>query len=162
MISYPPLGFHFMVTFQLFPQVSADIRFQEVSGLEVEMEMETMVEGGQNRFTWQLPMRARYSDLTLKRGLITGSGIIYWCRDALENMNFKPVNISISLLNEQHTPLQSWYVINAIPKKWSVSNFNAEENSIVIESLTLSYQYFNIISGDSSPAIPSAVVNISL
>jgi phage tail-like protein len=162
MAGYPPVGFHFLVTFQLFPQIPDDIRFQEVSGLEVEMEMESMVEGGQNRFTWQLPVRARYADLTLKRGLITGSGIIYWCRDALENMNFQPVNISISLLNEQHSPLQSWYVINAIPKKWSVSDFNAEENSIVIESLTLSYQYFNIISGDSLPAVPSAVVNISL
>lgn len=145
MAIYPPVGFHFLVRFELSPQTVGDTRFQEVSGLEAEMEMENFTEGGQNRFTWQLPKRTRYSDLTLKRGLFIRSPLIAWCRDALENFLFAPVNLTISLLNEQHQPLTSWYVVNAIPKKWSVSNLNAEENSIVIETLTLSYQYFNII-----------------
>jgi phage tail-like protein len=159
MSQYPPVGFHFAVTFQLsqspleaitnFADVGQDLskefRFQEVNGLEVELEMESIVEGGQNRFTWQLPKRTRYSDLTLKRGLIIGSDIITWCRDALENFNFKPVNVHVSLLNEKNEPVQSWFIVNAIPKKWSISGFNAQENSIVIESLTLSYQYFNVI-----------------
>ena len=146
MAEYPPVGFHFVVTFQLPSQSSNDFRFQEVSGLEVEMEMEPFVEGGENRFTWQLPKRTRYSDITLKRGMFIGSGIISWCKNALENFIFDPVNITISLLNENHTPLQSWSVVNAIPKKWSISSFNAQESSIVVESITLSYQFFNVIS----------------
>lgn len=145
MATYPPVGFHFLVRFELSPQVVDDTRFQEVSGLEAEMEMESFTEGGQNRFTWQLPKRTRYSDITLKRGMAIQSPLIGWCRDALENFSFAPVNLTISLLNEQHQPLTSWYVVSAIPKKWSVSNLNAEENTIVIESLTLSYRYFNII-----------------
>ena len=159
MTLYPPVGFHFAVTFQFTqspleailnpgdagPDLSQEFRFQEVSGLEVELEMESIVEGGQNRFTWQLPKRTRYSDLTLKRGLIVGSDIVTWVRDALENFNFKPVNVQVSLLNEKHEPIQSWFIVNAIPKKWAISGFNAQENSIVIESLTLSYQYFNVI-----------------
>ncbi|MFT3933653.1 MAG: phage tail protein [Chitinophagaceae bacterium] len=142
---YPPVGFHFLASFELSPQTSEDARFQEISGLEAEMEMEIFTEGGENRFTWQVPKRARYSDITLKRGLYIGSPLINWCRDALENFSFAPVNIHISLLNEQHTPIMTWYVIKAIPKKWSVSSFNAEENSIVVESVTLSYRYFNVI-----------------
>jgi hypothetical protein len=39
--------------------------------------------------------------------------------------------------------------VNAIPKKWSISNFNAQENSVVVESITLSYQFFNVISVES-------------
>jgi phage tail-like protein len=142
---YPPVGFHFLVTFELTPQVIDDSRFQEVSGLEAEMEMESFTEGGQNRFTWQLPKRTRYSDITLKRGLFIGSPLITWCRNALENFSFLPANVHISLLNEQHTPVMTWYVISAIPKKWSVSGFNAQDNSIVVESVTLSYRYFNVI-----------------
>ena len=149
MFEYPPVGFHFLVTFQLFPQTPNDFRFQEVSGLEVEMEMETFLEGGQNRFTWQLPKRTRYSDITLKRGMFMGSGIILWCKNAIENFKFEPTNITIALLNENHVPLQAWYVVNAIPKKWSISSFNAQENSVVVESITLSYQFFNVISVDS-------------
>jgi hypothetical protein len=34
----------------------------------------------------------------------------------MENFRFMPVNITISLLNEKHQPVQSWYVVNAIPK----------------------------------------------
>jgi phage tail-like protein len=144
MSTYPPVGFHFLVSFEFSPQTD-DTRFQEVTGLDVEMEMESFTEGGQNRFTWQLPKRTRYSDITLKRGMFIGSSVIKWCRDALENFSFAPANVHITLLNENHEPVMTWYVINAIPKKWSVSGLNAQDNSIMIESITLSYQYFNII-----------------
>ena len=145
MAVYPPVGFHFLVKFELPKQVVDDTRFQEVSGLEAEMEMENFTEGGENRFTWQLPKRTRYSDITLKRGLFITSPLLEWCRDALENFSFAPANITISLLNEKHEPVMSWYVVSAIPKKWSISGFNAQENSIVVESITLNYRFFNII-----------------
>lgn len=81
----------------------------------------------------------------LKRGLFTFSGVIEWCRDAVENFNFKPTNVLISLMNDSHVPLNSWYVVNAIPIKWEVSSFNAEQSSAVIETLTLSYRYYKVI-----------------
>ena len=145
----PPVGFHFLVVFELFPQTPQDFRFQEVSGLDVELEMEPIKEGGQNRFTHQLPVRNRYTDITLKRGLFIGSGITLWCKNAIENFVFVPTNVLISLLTPEHLPLQSWYVINAIPKKITVSNFNAQENSVVVESLVLSYNYFSTIGVES-------------
>ncbi len=141
----PPVGFHFNVAFELFPQTPNDFRFKEVSGLGAEIEMETVKEGGNNRFVHNLPLRTKYDDLVLKRGLFIGSGIIKWCRDAIENFDFHPLNVMISLLNAEHLPLYNWHVINAIPKSWKVSNFNAEENSIVVETLTLSYQYFDAL-----------------
>jgi len=145
-MQYPLTGFHFLVSFDLLPALAIDSRFQDVGGLDVEMEMESFTEGGQNRFTWQLPKRARYADIVLKRGKINNSAIVNWCREAMEQFIFSPVNVTISLLNEKHEPVQSWYVVNAIPKKWSLSNFNAQENSIVIESITLSCQYFTMLS----------------
>jgi phage tail-like protein len=145
MAQYPLTGFHFLVSFDSLLSRPVDSRFQDVSGLEVEMEMDSFTEGGQNRFTWQLPRRARYSDITLKRGKISDSAIVKWCKDAMEHFIFSPVNVTISLLNEKREPVQSWYVVNAIPKKWSVSNFNAEENAIVIESITLNCQYFTML-----------------
>lgn len=163
MFAYPPVGFHFSVAFELFPQTPADFRFQEVSGLEMTMEMESVKEGGQNRFTWELPVRTSYADLELKRGMFIGSGILMWCKNALENFVFDPVNIVIMLLNDSHAPIQAWYVVNAIPKKWSVSSFNAAQSAIVVESITLSYQYFNIISVDTAFSIAgNAVGSVSV
>jgi len=143
---YPPVGFHFIVAFQLVPQVPNDIAFQEVSGLTVDMEMESYVEGGENRFTHQLPTRTRYADLVLKRGLSPmSSGIFNWARNSVEFFNFQPINLTVSLLNADHVPIASWYVVNAIPKRWEVSAFNAEQGSVVIETMQLSYQYFKNI-----------------
>ena len=139
---YPQTGFHFLVVFELFPQLPNDIKFQEVTGLNATMEMEAIKEGGENRFVHQLPGRTSYSELVLKRGRIMGSFVLQWCRNAIENFEFKPTNILISLLDENHLPLYNWYVINAIPKKLEVSGFNAERSEIVIETMTLSYQYF--------------------
>jgi len=142
---YPPVGFHFIVAFELFPQTPFDVGFQEVSGLSVSMETETYKEGGENRFVHQLPVRSQYEDLVLKRGLLVASGLILWVQDAISNFVFKPINLLVSLQDENHLPIYSWYVINAVPKKWSVSNFNAGESAIVVESLTLGYQYFKPI-----------------
>jgi len=156
----PPVGFHFLVVFELFPTQPNDFRFYEVSGLDIDVEYEKYVEGGQNRFTWQLPLRTSYGDIVLKRGLFIGSGITFWVNDAIENFIFKPCNVLISLLNENHIPLYNWYVINAIPKKWSTGSFNATENSIVVETLTLSCQYYKVLHANPLGALVSGAVNI--
>ena len=143
--SYPPIGFHFLVAFEMFPQTPQDGRFQEVSGLNVEMQMESIKEGGEHRFEHQLPVRAKYSDLVLKRGLFVGSGVYKWCENSFEKFEFQPVNIMISLLNEAHAPVLSWYFVHALPKRWDISAFNAEQSTVAIETLTLTYRYFKTI-----------------
>ena len=143
-VYYPPTGFHFRVDFSLPEGDPGEIRFREVSGLTMELEEETITEGGENRFTQKLPVRARYPDLVLKRGLLTSSELRKWCEAAIQRLEIRPANVLIALLNEQHEPLQTYTVINAWPKKWSISDFNAESSDIVVESLELAYQYFKI------------------
>ncbi len=120
--------------------------FQEVSGLNVDVEMEEIKEGGENRFVHQLPTRTKYNDLVLKRGILLGSGVTEWIRSGIEDFDYQPINVLVSLLNAQHLPLNSWYVVNAIPKKWETSSFNAMNGEVVVETLTLGYQYFKTIS----------------
>ncbi|BBE17103.1 hypothetical protein AQPE_1252 [Aquipluma nitroreducens] len=138
---YPPLGFHFKVE---FANLSGEYQFQSVSGLNVELETEQIAEGGENRFKHKLPVSTRYPNLVLKRGIKVDSALTKWCRDALENFDIKPTNITISLLNENHEPLMTWNVVHAYPLKWSVSEFNAEKSQLAIESIELAYNYFNI------------------
>ncbi|MDY6855094.1 MAG: phage tail protein [Thermodesulfobacteriota bacterium] len=142
---YPSVGFHFSVIFELFPQLPNDFRFQSVSGLSANVETEQLKEGGENRFSHQLPSRTNYDKLVLKRGMFIGSFIIQWCREAIEDLNFAPTNIIITLLNEMHLPVAAWYVVNAFPVKWSISDFNAQESSVVVETLEFEYNYFKTI-----------------
>ena len=155
MFDYPFTGFHFLVVFEIFPQVPNDFRFQSVTGLTVDVDLDTYKEGGENRFVHRLPGRSRYSDLVLKRGMTLVSGVTAWCLDSIENFNYKPTNMLISLLNEDHLPVSSWYIANAIPIKYSISDFNAEQGQIVIESITLRYEYYKTL--NLSAAVAGAV-----
>ncbi len=141
---YPPVGFHFKVEFGLDGVSDQDFRFQEVSGLNIEIETDTKVSGGENRFTQNLPKRAKYNNLILKRGLLTGSEIYKWLNDAVQTMEVEPITIWVTLLNEEHEALQTYTFVNAWPIKWSISDFNAEESKLVLETIELSFQYFTI------------------
>lgn len=140
---YPPVGFHFRVEFVNIGNDN-DVRFQSVAGLNVEYDMEAFKEGGENRFEHKLPVRTKYPDLALKRGMLKDSQVIDWCLDAFRNRVFQPAQVNVSLLNEEHQPLRTWQVFRAWPKKWAVSDFNAGENSIVVETLELSYSHFTL------------------
>jgi phage tail-like protein len=139
----PIVGFHFSVIFELVPQFSIDTKFQSVSGLKVTMETEPYTEGGQNRFKHNFPVRTGYQDLVLKRSLTSDlSALTMWCNQALESFVFYPANIAISLLNENGNPIKAWYVSHAIPISYEYSDFSAEESKIVIETITLRYNFF--------------------
>lgn len=140
---YPPWGFYYKVEFDISKNKN-DVRFQTVSGLTVEYDMEEYKEGGENRFTHKLPVRTKYSDMVLKRGMLTDSTIIEWFLDAFRNREFVPANVNVILMNEKSEPLRTWKVAHAIPKKWTVSDLNANENALVIETMELSYRYFTI------------------
>lgn len=141
---YPPVGFHFKVEVLGVSPNDLDTRFAEVSGLSVETALEDVPEGGENRFIQKYPTQTRYTELILKRGLLTNSSITDWIRRSLEEMDIQPKNVDIKLLNNAHEPLITWHLVNAYPTKWSVSDFNATNNAIVVESLQFYYQYFTI------------------
>ena len=147
---YPPSCFHFKVEFIGVDGMNTDTeqRFQEVSGLSFEVETETLREGGENRFEYKLPKRAKYPNLVLKRGLLTGTAFLDWFKSAMNTyftalvFDFKPADIVITLLDEADQPVAQWNIVQAYPLKWSMSDLKSSENAVVIETMELAYQYF--------------------
>jgi phage tail-like protein len=144
---YPPVAFHFKVEVLGLPPNDHDVRFMEVGGLSMEMGTEEVAEGGENRFTQKFPTRTGYPELVLKRGLLINSALIEWVRECIEDYNIQPRNIVIKLLNEEHQPLLTWHVVNAFPTRWAVSDLNAANNAVAVESMQLFYQYFTMDKG---------------
>jgi phage tail-like protein len=66
----------------------------------------------------------------------------------------------ITLLNDLHLPVAVWKVHRAYPVKVSISEFNAEQNTLVIETLKLAYQYYQTV--DLSSLLPGIIASISL
>jgi phage tail-like protein len=82
--------------------------------------------------------------MVLKRGMLTDSGVIRWFLNAFRDRTFKPTDIAVILMSEKGGIVRTWKVAHAIPKKWLVSDLNANENAIVIETMELTYRYFTI------------------
>ncbi|WP_394749661.1 phage tail protein [Spongiimicrobium salis] len=148
MSDYPITGFYFRLS---IPALSGllDTSFKEVSGLQVEMGVEEIAEGGENRFKHRVPTGAKYQNLVLKRGVSTlVSPLSLWCEATLVGGLSVPITtqtVLLSLLNENSIPVKNWSFINAWPVKWEFSPLNSMNNEILIETLELSFDYSVIV-----------------
>lgn len=148
MSDYPITGFYFRLS---FPTVSGllDTSFKEVSGMQMEMGIEEIAEGGENRFKHRVPTGAKYQNLVLKRGISTlVSPLSLWCEATLVgglSTTIVTQTVLLSLLNENGFPVKNWSFINAWPVKWEFSPLNSMNNEIVIETLELTYDYSVIV-----------------
>lgn len=142
---YPPAAFYFSLSFSGI-SAKADAAFQEVTGINAEIETEEVACGGENRFKFKLPGVAKFGTLSLKRGLIaSGSDLAKWCTDMLGDGYVNviiPKTITVKLLDQKGDTLLGWDFLSAYPVKWGVSDFKSMENAYVIESLDFAYTYF--------------------
>jgi phage tail-like protein len=136
---YPPVNFYFSVKVVGF---SEDINFQEVSGISTEIESDTVKEGGVNEFSHKLPKGVKYNNLVLKRGLVQSSPLLDWIRNAVERFIFSPKLVIVSLLDKSGKPQVNWVFNNAFPVAIKLTDFNAQDGKVMIETIELSYNYF--------------------
>ena len=145
---YPPVGFYFAVGFN---QTDSDMdgRFQEVTGISMEMGSETVTEGGELRFQWQLPSTSKPSNLVLKRGVLAQkSGLVSWVQDTLSSGLQSPIipkTIFVSLLGADGDPLIKWSFYNARPLKWQFSGLDSMKNEILTETIEFAYNYYDVL-----------------
>lgn len=122
------------------------IGFTEVSGLDIEVEVIAYREGGDRTGGFQkLPGLKKYSDITLKRGIVKDDYDFYtWINSA----NFEDVerrDVTISLLNNQHQPVFIWKVKNAFPTKYCGPVLNASNSDVAIETLVLTHEGIEVV-----------------
>ena len=137
----PILGMRFSVLFMVGGTVPnpIDLRFAKVSGLAMTVETETVVEGGQNLYTQQLPRRISHGNLTLERGMVVGSPLHLEFNAAFSAFRFAPCNVLVSLLADDRVPLAAWLFMKAWPLRWSTSDLDAGQPGLVIDTMELAY-----------------------
>lgn len=144
-MDYPAPAFYFSLAFDGISG-DGDAGFQEASGLTTELETEQVVNGGQNTFKYTLPKGTKYSNLILKRGILsTNSQLTKWCMNTLSyglNVAIQTKSITLSLLNDEKSPLMTWSFVDAYPVKWSIADLKSQESSIAVETLEFAYKYF--------------------
>lgn len=112
--------------------------FTDVSGLSMETEVDTIKEGGVNDYEHKLPKGTKYSDITLKRGLVDCE-LLAWYQLAA-NGKFGRRSGVITLLDNSRFPVMEWLFFDALPIKWEGPSLNAATNTVATETLVLTHK----------------------
>jgi phage tail-like protein len=113
--------------------------FTELSGLQVETEVQEYAEGGNNSFTHRLPGRTKVGNITLKRGMTSSNELFSWYLQHLQGKTIKRVNVSVVMYDTAGEELMRWNFVNAYPVKWSGPQLTAGGNQAAIETLELAH-----------------------
>jgi phage tail-like protein len=134
----PFLAFRYELSIDNFPVAS----FSECSGLQVEIEVHSYHEGGQNDYELKFPGRVKQSNLTLKRG-IAGRELWDWYYDmALGEITRGDLRkISVKVYDPGgREEVAVWECSDAFPARWVGPELNAAQNNVAVETLELAYQ----------------------
>lgn len=132
---YPYTSLHFEVSWGDSENTSS---FSEVSGLTMEAEAIEYRGGGDQSLTVRkIPGLKKFGNVSLKRGVapaVAGNGLYEWY-DTIRAGTAQRRAVTISLLNEERTPVMTWKIQEAWPVKIEGPGLNATGNEIAIETL---------------------------
>ncbi|MGV7961691.1 phage tail protein [Photorhabdus tasmaniensis] len=139
---YTPAVSHRFIASFLFNNIPSplDIAFQRISGLSRELQTSQHSQGGENaRNTW-LAEKIQHGSLMLERGVMTVTPLTLMFDRVLRGEKAVYADVVIMLLNENSLPVASWTLSNALPVRWSTGDFDANSNTVLVNSLELRYQ----------------------
>lgn len=125
-------------------------QFQEASGLSVTVEVEEVVEGGQNFHTHKLPGRFTFDNVRLTRGVTEDNGFLIWIDSTTagafeKNGNkMKRTTVAITLVSAAGTRLRTWTLQEAFPVSWSGPDFSLSNDDYPVEELEIAHHGFTV------------------
>ncbi|OCQ54021.1 T4-like virus tail tube protein gp19 [Photorhabdus australis subsp. thailandensis] len=139
---YTPSVSHRFIASFLFNNIPSplDIAFQRISGLSRELQTTQHSQGGENARNVWLAEKIQHGSLMLERGVMTITPLTLVFDRVLRGEKAVYADVVIMLLNENALPVASWTVSNALPVRWSTSDFDANSNTVLVSSLELRYQ----------------------
>jgi phage tail-like protein len=133
-------------------------QFSEASGLSVTVEVEEVVEGGQNFHTHKLPGRFTFDNVRLKRGITEDNGFLVWIDGSSagafeKNGNkLKRTTVAITLVSADGQRLRTWTLQEAFPVSWSGPDFSISNDDFPIEELEIAHHGFTVTDHKAKPA----------
>jgi phage tail-like protein len=129
----------------------ADGAFQECSGLDVELDVQELVEGGRNDGVIRRVGRAKYSPIVLKRGMFTSGGAVNrdlwaWLQDVAAGV--RPVRRYdgiVEVMSVGDTVAARWLFERGLPAKVGGPQLNAKTGEIALEELHIAHEGLRLV-----------------
>ncbi len=137
---WPMPKFYFQVKWD-----SQVISFQEVSGLDVEVQPIEYRHGDSPEFsTIKMPGIKKFGNVTMKKGVFKSDNKFWdWFKQIKMN-TIKRLPVTISLLDEAGAPTMVWTLANAWPTKITSTDLKAEGSETSIETIEIAHEGITI------------------
>jgi len=122
--------------------------FKSCSELSAEIAKIEHWEGG-SLIPYKEPGRITFTDVTLEAGVTISRELYDWFKEVADAVadsgyivpEFKK-DVDIVQLDRDRSRIRIWTLLNAWPTKFVAGEWNNEEDGVVIESVTLTYDIF--------------------
>ena len=146
-----PRSFHKKFKFIVQADDVTSSGFQKCSELSVEIAKVEYFEGG-SLIPNKSPGRLTFSDVTLERGATQDRDLFSWFQDVaitssglgLADVNYKR-NLDIVQQDRDGVTLRRWSLSRAWPVKFVAGDWDNGSDENVIESVTLTYDFFELV-----------------
>jgi phage tail-like protein len=131
--------------------LAADGGFQECTGLDVELDVQELVEGGRNDGVIRRVGRAKYSPIVLKRGMLYNGNAVErelwtWLQDI--SSGIQPVRRYdgiVEVMSVGDDVVARWLFERGLPVKITGPQLNAKTGEIAIEELHIAHEGLRLV-----------------
>ncbi len=118
-----------------------EIAFQKVVGLNVKFEIVEYRSGNSKEFSnVKMPLQPTFGDITLQKGMFANDMALFsWLRMIKFNTIARQ-DVTIQLLNEEHTPIFVWRLKNAFPKEIAFGELDAMKGTFAVEEVVIAHE----------------------
>jgi phage tail-like protein len=140
---YSALNFEVVLTGVSPDGKSVKGSFKEVSGLDTTLDPIEYRNGSEDFTPRKIPGLKKFTNITLKRGLIGDLAFWNWVVQGLSGQ-VNRVEGYVALLDENRQEVMRWNFKRAWPCKWTGPALNAGDNQIAMETLEICHEGLEI------------------
>ena len=142
---WPMPKFNFVV--DLGPDMK-DIAFQEVSGLDKEVQAIEYRHSNSKLFSTQkMPGIVKYSNVTMKRGIFVRDNKFWDWMNQIKMNTITRNTVVIKLLDENSEPTMVWTLQNAWPCKIVCTDLKSDSNEVAVDTLEIAHEQLIVTNG---------------
>lgn len=140
--AHPFTNFNFAVEINRGESVHALVNaaFSECDGLEMNLEVKTIREGGANHRQIRLNGAVAYGQLTLKRGMTDNFDLWNWFRDSVADPRLRASAEVVLLAPDGSTERARFQLTRCVPVKLKAPALNARDGQVAVEELQVAYE----------------------
>ena len=122
--------------------------FSEVSGLQLNVEVDEYSEGGQNGFVHKLPGRMTWPNLVFRRGITDSDALFAWVQKssgegfAANGNKLTRSTGAVTIVDAESTRLRAWDLDGVFPIRWTGPKLSVNESAALEEELEVAHAGF--------------------